>query len=134
LNFIFFQLKHSDLTARIIGICIKVHSILGPGLLESIYEKAICIELCNARLNFKRQQGIHAIYEGVDLDLGFRADLIIEDLVLLELKSIEKVTPVHKKITLSYLRLSHIEIGLLVNFNVLKLTDGVTRLVLDKKN
>jgi len=134
LNFIFFQLKHSDLTARIIGICIKVHSILGPGLLESIYEKAICIELCNASLNFKRQQGIHAIYEGVDLDLGFRADLIIEDLVLLELKSIEKVTPVHKKITLSYLRLSHIEIGLLVNFNVLKLTDGVTRLVLDKKN
>ena len=110
-----------------------MHKTLGPGLLESIYEKAICIELALAGLSFKRQQGIHAIYNGIDLDLGFRADIIVEDTVILELKSIECISPVHKKIAISYLKLSGIEIGLLINFNVIRLTDGITRLVMDKK-
>lgn len=127
------QLKHADLTSRIIAICIKVHKILGPGLLESIYEKAICIELALAGFNFKRQEGIRAYYNGIDLDIGFRADIIVEDTVILELKSCSMVTPVHKKILLSYLRLTKIEVGLIVNFNVVLLTDGITRLVLDNK-
>jgi GxxExxY protein len=126
-------LKHSDLTSQIIGICIEVHKTLGPGLLESIYESAICIELVLAGLSFKRQQGIRTDYKGHDLDVGFRADIIIEDTVILEIKSIESVPPVHKKIVISYLRLTGIEIGLLVNFNVIKLTDGITRLVADKR-
>lgn len=125
-------MKHSDLTSRIIGICIEVHRTLGPGLLESIYESAICIELALAGMAFKRQQGIKALYKGYDLDVGFRADVIIEDTVILEIKSIESVPPVHKKIVISYLKLTGIEIGLLVNFNVIKLTDGITRLVLDR--
>jgi len=126
-------LKHSDLTSQIIGICIEVHKTLGPGLLESIYESAICIELALAGLAFKRQQGIRTLYKGYDLDVGFRADIIIEDTVILEIKSIESVPPVHKKIVTSYLRLTGIEIGLLVNFNVIKLTDGITRLIADKR-
>lgn len=129
----FTPVKHSDLTSKIIGICIKVHKILGPGLLESVYEKAICFELAKAGLSFRRQQGIKVIYEGEDLDLGFRADVIIEEAVLLEIKSVESVSPVFKKTTLTYLRFTEIEVGLIVNFNVVKLTDGLTRLVLDKR-
>ncbi len=128
-----FQLKHSELTSKIIGICISVHKTLGPGLLESIYESAICIELSLAGLTFKRQQGMPAIYNGINLELGFRADVVVENTILLEIKSIESVAPVHKKVILSYLRLSGIEIGLLINFNVMILTDGITRLILDKK-
>lgn len=126
-------MKHSDLTSKIIGICIKVHKILGPGLLESVYEKAICFELAKAGLSFRRQQGIKVFYEGEDLDLGFRADVIIENEVLLEIKSVESVSPVFKKTTLTYLRFTELEVGLIVNFNVIKLTDGITRLVLDKR-
>ncbi len=126
-------MKHSDLTSKIIGICIEVHETLGPGLLESIYESAICIELALAGLAFKRQQGIRTIYKGYDLDIGFRADVIVEDKVILEIKSIESVPPVHKKIVISYLKLTGIKIGLIVNFNVIKLTEGITRLVLDRK-
>ena len=126
-------MKHSDLTSRIIAICIEVHKELGPGLLESIYEKAICLELALAGLSFTRQQGIPVFYKGTDLDIGFRADVIVENTVLLEIKSIESVHPVHKKIAISYLRHSYIEIGLMVNFNVIKLTDGITRLVLDRR-
>jgi len=126
-------LKHSDLTARIIAICIEVHKELGPGLLESIYEQAICLELALAGLSFQRQQGIHVFYKGVDLDIGFRADVIVENSVILEIKSIESIHPVHKKTVISYLRLAYIEVGLLINFNVVKLTDGITRLVQDKR-
>ena len=126
-------MKHSELTSAIIGICIEVHKTLGPGLLESVYESAICYELTLAGFEFKRQQPIRVIYKGKDLDLGFRADIIVENSVLLELKSIERVIPVHKKITLTYLRLVEIEVGLMINFNVIKLTDGLTRLILDRR-
>lgn len=126
-------MKHSDLTSRIIGICIEVHKTLGPGLLESIYEGAVCIELVCAGLEFKRQQGIKVYYKGYDLDIGFRADIIVENEVVIELKSIERIPPVCKKIVLTYLRLTNIEVGLIINFNVENLTEGITRLVLDRK-
>ena len=127
-------MKHSELTSAIIGICIEVHKTLGPGLLESVYEGAICYELTLAGFEFTRQQPIRVIYKGKDLDLGFRADVIVENSVLLEIKSIERIVPVHKKIALTYLRLIEIEVGLMVNFNVAQLTEGLTRLVLDRRD
>jgi GxxExxY protein len=124
--------KHSELTSAIIAACINVHKTLGPGLLESVYEKAVCLELAALGLRFSRQQGIRVFYNGINLDMGFRADIIVEDQVVVELKSIEHVMPIHKKVVLTYLRFTKIEVGLLVNFNVEKLTDGLTRLMLDK--
>lgn len=82
------RMKHEELTARIIGICIKVHDILGPGLLESIYEDAICLELKKAGIEYKRQEEISVKYEGEILGVGFRADIIVEGILILELKSI----------------------------------------------
>ena len=126
-------MKHEDLSSRIIALCIKVHSVLGPGLLESVYEEALCLELKKANINYLRQQGIKVQYEDENLGLGFRADLIIEGVLLLELKSVESITPVFAKTVLTYLRFTGIEVGLLINFNVVLLRDGITRLVLDRK-
>lgn len=126
-------MKHSELTSAIIGICIEVHRELGPGLLESIYEKAVCLELTWGGYFFECQKGIATSYKGYDLGLGFRSDIIVEDAVLVELKSVQVVLPVHKKIVLSYMRLTGREVGLVINFNEVKLIDGITRLVLDKR-
>lgn len=126
-------MKHEDLTSRIIGICIKVHSILGPGLLESVYEEALCYELMKEGIRFRRQEPVHVIYEDVHLGLGFRADVIVEDTILVELKSIQALIPVHAKTVLTYLRFTGIEIGLLINFNVELLKHGIKRLILDRK-
>ena len=124
-------MKHQDLTSTIIGICIKVHQALGPGLLESVYEAAICHELSKLGISFSRQQAIPVIYDDVKLELGFRADIIVEGKVILELKSVEVLAPVHPKILLTYMRLANIEVGLLINFNEVLLKNGITRLVLD---
>jgi GxxExxY protein len=126
-------MKYGDLTSKIIGICIKAHTVLGPGLLESVYEEAICYELEKEEIEYKRQQGIPVIYEEIKLELGFRADIIIENKIILELKSVEAIAPVHAKTVLTYMRLTGIEVGLLINFNVALLKDGITRLVDDKK-
>jgi GxxExxY protein len=125
-------MKYEELTAQILGICIKVHAKLGPGLLESVYEEAICYELDKAGIAYKRQQGIAAMYEGVKLDVGFRADLIVDNKVIVELKSIETIAPVHSKTLLTYMRLTNLEVGLLINFNVVLLKNGITRLVDDE--
>lgn len=124
-------MKHEELTSRIIGICIKVHSILGPGLLESVYEEALCFELTRQGFNFLRQQGVKVNYEDVQLGLGFRADVIVENTIVLELKSVEAVAPVHAKTVITYLKFTGIEVGLLINFNVALLKDGITRLIRD---
>ncbi len=126
-------MKHEELTGQIIGICIKVPGKLGPGLLESVYEEAICYELEKTGLDFKRQQGIPVVYDEIKLELGFRADIIVENKVIVELKSVEAISPVHPKTVLTYMRLSGIEVGLLINFNVALLREGITRLVDDKK-
>jgi GxxExxY protein len=123
--------KYEELTAQIIGICIKVHEKLGPGLLESVYEEAICYELDKAGLAYKHQQGINVIYEDIKLDIGFRADLIVENKVIVELKSVETTTSVHSKTLLTYMRLTNLEVGLLINFNVTLLKNGITRLLDD---
>ncbi|MBP9983525.1 MAG: GxxExxY protein [Prevotella sp.] len=100
-----------------------------PGLFESVYEAAICYELDKLNINYQRQQGIVAIYEDKILDLGFRADIIIENKVIVEIKSIETLAPVHYKQLLTYLRLTDLKLGLLVNFNVDLIKDGVHRIV-----
>ena len=110
-------------------ICIKVHRAFGPGLLESVYEEAICMELLKRNMSFSRQQGIKINYEGIVMELGFRADIIVENKVILEIKSIEAIAPVHKKQVITYLKLTGIKLGLLINFNVNLLKEGIFRLV-----
>ena len=126
-------MKHGELTSILISICIKAHEALGPGLLESVYEEVICYELTKMGIPFKRQQGITFFYEEVKMDIGFRADILVDNSVLMELKSTESIAPVHSKTVLTYLRLSGFEVGLLINFNVALLKDGITRLVQDRK-
>ena len=118
------------LTQRIIGFAIEVHRQLGPGLLESAYEECLCFELKEASLRFQRQVPLPVIYKSVRLDCGYRMDLVIEDKVVVELKTVERLMPVHEAQLLTYLKLSRIPIGLLLNFSSAILKDGLRRLVL----
>jgi len=122
-------MTENELAKIVVGICLKIHRILGPGLLESVYEEALCYELAKAGIRFKRQQGISFMYEDIKMDLGFRSDVIVEDRIMIELKSVETVTPVHYKILLTYLRLTNIKLGLMINFNVELIKDGIKRVV-----
>lgn len=122
-------MTENELATIVVGLCLKIHRALGPGLLESVYEEVLCYELKKLGLNFKRQQGIVVVYEDIKMDLGFRADIIIEDKLIVELKSVEAVAPVHHKILLTYLRLTNIKLGLMVNFNVELIKDGIKRIV-----
>ena len=124
-------MTENDIATEIIGSCIDVHRKLGPGLLESVYETVLAYELTKKRLNVKRQCGISFSYDGLVFDDGFRADLIVEDSVIVELKSVEKISAVHKKQLLTYLRLANMKLGLLVNFNDILLKNGITRIVND---
>lgn len=117
------------LTERIIGCCIEVHREIGPGLLESIYEECLWIALKQAGLRAERQGSIPITFRGVVLANAFRFDLLVEGQVLVELKSVEAVLPVHKAQVISYLRLCGFRVGLLVNFNVPTLRQGLHRLV-----
>ena len=120
----------------ILDAAFRVHSALGPGLLESVYEAALAYELTKAGHRVERQKSIPVIYEGQKLEVGFRADLIVDGLVLVELKSTEAVTPVFKKTTTTYLRLIPLRLGFLINFNESLLKHGVTRVTngLEGKN
>jgi GxxExxY protein len=122
-------MTENELAKIVVELCLKIHRALGPGLLESVYEEVLCFELTKMNLNFKRQQAIAVVYEGIKMDLGFRADIIIEDKLIVELKSVEMLTPVHHKILLTYLRLTNKKLGLLVNFNVELIKDGIKRIV-----
>jgi len=119
----------SPLTDAIIGLAIKVHRKLGPGLLESVYQQCLCWELHHAGLAFEQQVPLPVLYEDMRMDRGFQADIIVRKSVLLELKAVERVLPVHRAQTLTYLRLSGCRIGLLLNFNVALLTQGLSRFV-----
>jgi GxxExxY protein len=113
----------------ILDSAFKVHTALGPGLLESVYEGAMAVELKNRGLRVEKQVPIAVTYEGEQLEAGFRADLIIEQKVLVELKSVETVTPLFKKITTNYLRLIPLKLGYLINFNEAHLKNGIIRVV-----
>jgi GxxExxY protein len=119
----------NDISAVVLDSAIAVHRALGPGLLESVYEVALAHVLRQRGLAVARQVPISITYEGITFDEGFRADLIVENLVLVELKSLERIAPVHRKVVLTYLRLSGLRLGLLVNFGAPVLKDGFERLV-----
>jgi len=107
----------NDLTYKIRGVIFEVYNHLGPGLLESVYEAALLCELEMQGLQAKSQVALPVIYKGIDLELGYRADILIENKVIIEVKSIETLLPIHKKQLLNYLKLSNISVGFLVNFN-----------------
>ena len=123
-----------QLTHEIIGAAIEVHRLLGPGLLESAYEECLCHELTLRKLGVQRQVPVPVVYKEVNLECGYRLDLVVERKVILELKSIEAFSPVHEAITLTYLRLSGYRIGLLINFNVTILKDGIRRFVFEPRD
>ncbi len=119
----------SDLTHAIIGLAMRVHRRLGPGLLESVYQACLCHELLQAPLPFKRQVPLPIIYDDTSLECGYLADIIVDTQVILELKSVERLLPLHEAQLLTYLRLSPCRIGLLINFNTVSLPDGIKRCV-----
>ena len=123
------MLVHQDLTERVIGLAIDVHKELGPGLLESVYETCLAFELKQAGIAFKRQAPMPVVYHGFRLHTGFRADLLISDDLIVEVKAVERLVPAHEAQLLTYLRMSGCQVGLLLNFNAIRLKDGLRRLV-----
>lgn len=121
-------MEKDELTGRILGMAFRVHTILGPGLLESVYEIALAHELRKAGLLVATQVEMPVVYDGIRLELAFRADMIVERTVILELKSVEVLAPVHSKQLLNYLKLSGLKTGLLINFNTVSLKDQLVRL------
>ena len=118
-----------QLTHEIIGAAIAVHKELGPGLLEAVYEECLCHELSLRGLGFERQKPIPVVYRGTKLDCGYRADIVVLGRVIVEIKAIASVAPIHEAVMLTYLRLSACTIGLLINFHSTVLKDGVRRFV-----
>jgi len=121
--------QENDISGKIIGAAIEVHKKLGPGLLESAYEECLCCEMQLRGIEFKRQVPLSLSYKGIVLDCGYRLDLLVEDKVIVELKSIEGLEPIHEAQMLTYLKLRNAWLGLIINFNVIMLKDGVRRLV-----
>ena len=119
----------NELTERVIGACIEIHRALGPGLLESAYEECLCHELSIAGIGFERQKPLPVHYKNVKLDCGYRLDLVVERKVIVELKAIENLMPIHEAQLLTYLKLSGLTLGLLINFNVPMLKNGIKRIV-----
>lgn len=118
------------ITRQIIGAAIEVHRQLGPGLLESAYEECLCHELTVRKVNFERQKPIPLVYKDAKLDCGYRLDILVEGKIVVELKSIGGLGPVHDAIVLTYLKLSGHKLGLLINFNVALLKDGIKRFIM----
>ena len=119
-------------TELVIGSCIEVHRALGPGLLESAYERCVAHELALRGLRFARQVPMPLSYKDVELDCGYRLDFVVDGRVIVELKAVEELSPIHVAQVITYLRLSQIDVGLLINFNVRTLKDGIRRLVRKK--
>ncbi len=121
------ELVHETLTRQIIGAAIRVHRALGPGLLESVYESCLAHDLATKDLRVERQVPVAVSYLGLQLEAGFRADLLVEDLVIVELKSVARLEAIHEAQLLTYLRLSNKPVGLLINFSATRLTDAIVR-------
>jgi GxxExxY protein len=125
------RLVAGKLTGQVIGLAIKIHKTLGPGLFEQFYEDCLARELSGAGLRFARQVVLPGTYEGVRFDRGYRADLIVEETVLIEIKSIDSILPIHENQILTYLYLSECRVGILLNFNTTLLKNGLRRFVRD---
>ena len=124
-------MDENPLSKEIIGAAIEVHRQLGPGLLESAYEECLAYESSQRDIPFERQKPVPVVYKDVRLDCGFRLDLLVDDLVVVELKAVDRLAPIHQAQMLTYLKLTGCKLGLLLNFNVLKLRDGIKRVVLN---
>ena len=122
-------MTENEIATTVVDAAYTIHTCLGPGLLESVYETTLAYELTKRGLTVRRQQAMPVVYESVRMDIGFRADLIVADKVIVEIKSIEAVSPVHRKQLLTYLRLTDKRLGLLINFNVELIKGGLTRVV-----
>jgi len=123
-----------EITAKIIGAAIEVHKTIGPGLLESAYEECLAYEMRIRGLNFERQVPLPVVYKGVTLDCGYRLDFLVEKAVVVELKAVESLQPIDEAQVLAYLKLGGWTVGLLINFNVPVLRDGIKRVVLNYKD
>ena len=122
-------MTENQIATIVVDAALRIHRTLGPGLLESVYEATLAFELTRRGLNLLTQQGIPVVYEGVQLELGFRADIIVDNKVIIEVKSIEAIAPVHRKQLETYLRLTGLHLGLLINFNVELIKNGIQRVV-----
>ena len=122
-------MSENELAKIAVDVCFKIHSRLGPGLLESVYEEIVEYELRKSNLFVERQKDLPVVWDDLKLTKGYRADLILEKKLLMELKSVEQILPVHQKQTLTYISLQNIKLALLVNFNVAYIKDGIQRIV-----
>ena len=122
-------MNENELSKHIVDAAYEIHRTLGPGLLESVYEECMGRELSLRGISFKKQLSIPVKYKGLNLDCGLRLDLLVDDLVIVEIKAIEKVAPVHKAQLLTYLKITNIRLGLVINFNVELIRDGIHRVV-----
>jgi GxxExxY protein len=122
-------MDENELSKIIIGSAIKVHQSLGPGLLENAYQECLFYELKNQNLNVLKEKSMPVVYEEIKMDCGYKIDLLVEDKVVIELKSVDKLNDVHKAQTLTYMKLGDYKLGLLINFNVSLLKSGIKRLI-----
>lgn len=122
-------MTENDISGIIIDACYHIHVNLGPGLLESVYEEILCYELRSKGLYVERQKSLPVLWKDVKLDIGYRTDLIVERKVIVEIKSVEEIHPVHPKQVLTYLKLTGLKLGLLINFNSPLIKSGITRIV-----
>ncbi|MBI3778102.1 MAG: GxxExxY protein [Gammaproteobacteria bacterium] len=123
------MLKEDALSKEVIGAAIEVHRNLGPGLMESAYEECLCYELAHRGIKYERQKLLPVAYKGTKLDCGYRLDVVVDDLVVLELKAVDQIQPIHSAQLLTYLKLSNLKLGILINFNVTALKNGIKRIV-----
>jgi len=124
-----FPVTENEIARQIVDAAYKIHTTLGPGLFESVYEAVMAQELSKRGLQFVRQQPLPVVWENLHLEAGFRADLIVEDKVIVEIKSVDAIAPVHRKQLLTYLRLANKRLGILINFDVDLIKDGIARVV-----
>lgn len=122
-------MNENELSKVIVDCCFKIHTTLGPGLLESVYEEVLCYELLKHNFKVDRQKPLPVVYESIKLNIGFVTDVIIEDKVIIEIKSVSELSQVHHKQLLTYLKLTGFKLGILVNFNVNLIKDGIKRIV-----
>lgn len=122
-------MTENQVAAAVVDAAFKIHTTLGPGLLESVYQATLEYELQKRGLNVLQQVGLPVYYEGLKLELGYRVDLIVGEKIIVEIKSVEALAPVHKRQLLTYLRLTDLRLGLLINFNVERIKDGIHRVV-----
>lgn len=122
-------MTENEIAKIVVNTAFHIHNKIGPGLLESVYEEIMTHELQKLNLKIERQKNIPVYWEQLKMDMGFRADLIVDSKVIIELKSIESISPVHAKVLLTYLKMSGLKLGLLINFNEALIRDGITRIV-----